>query len=76
MCREGPRSSEVQKLDSSLHRVNHYPVNKDIIENNCVILWTEIYPVDSAMHLINKLDQYFNLTLLTKIYFSVWGLNP
>lgn len=76
MCREGPSSSEVQKLDSSLHRINHYPVDIDIIENNCVILWTEIYPVDSAMHLMSKLDQYFNLILLIKMYFSVWGLNP
>lgn len=76
MCREGLSSSEVQKLDSSLHRINHYPVDIDIIENNCVILWTEIYPVGSAMHLMSKLDQYFNLILLTKMYFSVWGLNP
>lgn len=76
MCREGPSSSEVQKLDSSLNRINHYPVDIDIIENNCVILKTEIYPVDSAMHLMSKLDQYFNLILLTKMYFSVWGLNP
>lgn len=55
---------------------DHYLVDIDIIENNYVILWTEIYPVDSAMHVISKLDQYFNLILLTKMYFSVWGLNP
>ena len=37
----------------------------NILETNCAIQWIEIYPVDSAIHLLNnwdlevKLGQYF-----------------
>ena len=44
----------VQTLDSAINRINHYPVDKNIRETNCVIQWLEIYPVDFATHLLNK----------------------
>ena len=42
----------VQKLDSAIHRINLY-----IRETDCTIQWTEIYSVDSAIHLLNNWDQ-------------------
>ena len=44
----------VQTLDSAIHRINHYPADKNIRETNCAIQWLEIYPVDCATHLLNK----------------------
>ena len=47
----------VQKLDSAILRINHYPVDS-IEETNCVIHWIEINPVDvhlcSFIHLLNN----------------------
>ena len=37
----------VQTLDSSIHRIS-------IWETNCVTYWIEIYPADSAIHLLNN----------------------
>ena len=48
------RAPVVQTLDSAINRINHYPVDKNIRETNCVIQWLEIYPVDFATHLLNK----------------------
>ena len=31
-------------LDSSIHRINHYPADTTIRETNGVIQWIEIYP--------------------------------
>ena len=31
-------------LDSSIYRINHYPADTTIRENNGVIHWIEIYP--------------------------------
>ena len=37
-----------QKLDSAIHQINPYPVDRGA---NCAIQWIEIYPVDdSAIH--------------------------
>ena len=45
----------VQTLDSVIHRINHYPENKTSIrETHCTIHWLEIYPGDSAIHLLNN----------------------
>ena len=41
----------VQTLDSAIHRINRYPA----MLSNCVIEWIEIYPVESAIHLLNSL---------------------
>ena len=35
----------VQKVDSAIHCINHYPVDPSVRETNCVIHWIEIYPV-------------------------------
>ena len=47
----------VQKLDSAIHRINHYPVDLSDRETNCVIHWIVIYPVDSAIQLLNNWGQ-------------------
>ena len=49
----------VQKLDSAIHRINHYSVDK-YRENNYAIHWIEIYMVGSAIHLLNNWRQKFS----------------
>ena len=47
----------VQKQDSAIHRINHYPVNKVLRKTiNYAILWKETYLVDSTIHLLNNWD--------------------
>ena len=44
-------------LDRATHRINHYLVDKDRVKlSNNVINWIEIYPVDSAIHILNNWD--------------------
>ena len=46
----------VQKQDS--HLVNHYQMdNLYKKKNNCVIYWIAIFPMDSAIHLVNNRRQ-------------------
>ena len=40
-------ASVVQRLDSVIHRINHYPVNSVILVSVILIRW--IVPVDSAI---------------------------
>ena len=44
----------VQKLDSAIHRINIAIQWISIRGTNCVVQWTEIYPVDSVIHLLNN----------------------
>ena len=54
----------VQKMDSAIHRINHYPVDKyGIRKTNCTIQWIEIYPTDSAIHLSSNWGQDVKLML-------------
>ena len=47
----------VQKQDSAIHRINHYPVNKVLRKTiNCTVQWKETYLVDSTIHLLNNWD--------------------
>ena len=46
----------VQKVDSAIHWINHYPVDNAISLRN-TIHWIAIYPVDSAIQLLNNRDQ-------------------
>ena len=46
----GDQAPVVQKLDSAIHRINHYPTN-------CAIQWIVIYPVGSVIHPLNNWDQ-------------------
>ena len=39
----------VQKMESAIQRIS-------VRETNCVIQWIVIYPVDSAIHLLNYWD--------------------
>ena len=47
----------VQTMDSAVRRINHYPVDTSC-ETDCAIQWIVIYPVDSAIHLLNNWGQY------------------
>ena len=40
-------------LDSAIHWINHYPVDR-YQGTNCVVHWIEIYPMDSVIQLSNK----------------------
>ena len=44
----------VQKMERAIHLTS-------IRETNCVIHWIEIYPVDSAIYLLNNWGLYFTL---------------
>ena len=47
-------------LERATHRINHYLVDKDRVKlSNNVINWIEIYPVDSAIHILNNWDLLF-----------------
>ena len=58
----------VPKLDSVIHWVNHYPVEKYYRETNCALYWIDIYPMDSVIPLLNNwdLDFWVPWTLLLK----------
>ena len=43
----------VQKLDSAIHRINLYPLD-NAIGSLMLIQWIVIYPVDSAIQLLNS----------------------
>ena len=48
----------VQKVDNSIHRINHYPVDSVLCFVNINIMyWIVIYPVDSDIHLLNNRAQ-------------------
>ena len=53
----------VQKMDSAIHWINHYPEGS-IWETNCSIHWIEIYPVDNVIQLLNNRGQYDNSWVL------------
>ena len=56
-------------MDSTIHRINHHSVDISIRKTNCIIAilvqlvsltlihWTEIYPKDGAIQLLNNLGQ-------------------
>ena len=45
----------VQKVDNTIHRINHYPLD---IAIGCAITFVlAIYPVDSAIHRLNNWGQ-------------------
>ena len=52
----------IQKLDSAIHQINHYPADKYYIwKPNCGIQWIAIYLVNSIIHLLNSCDLMFYL---------------
>ena len=44
----------VQKVDSAIHWVNHYTVNNAIGCRKILTQWIVIYPVGSAIQLLNN----------------------
>ena len=44
----------VQKVDNTIHRINHYPLDIAIGLAITNIQWIAIYPVDSAIHRLNN----------------------
>ena len=55
----------VQMLDSTIFRINHYPVISIKETNNCTVHWIEIYLVDSTIHLLNNCGLVFIYLLFT-----------
>ena len=43
----------VQKMDSTIHRINQHPVDK-YRKINCAIQWMETYPMDKVIHLLKN----------------------
>ena len=43
-----------QKVDGAIHWVNHYTVNNVIGFRKILTQWIVIYPVDSAIQLLNN----------------------
>ena len=56
------QAPDVQKLDSAIHQINHSPTDK-CQGKQYAICWMEIYPVDSAIHLLNKSGQVNNQSI-------------
>ena len=54
----------VQKLDSTIHQINHYPVD-NAIGFPIIIHWIVIYPVDSAIQPLNNWGQVNSVPVLT-----------
>ena len=52
LCLGKHQAQVVQKLDSAIHWINHYPADK-----YCTVHWIEIYPVDSAILPLNNQGQ-------------------
>ena len=58
----------VQKVDSSIHRINLYPADSAISVSLILIHWIEIYLMDSAIQLLNYWGQNFCLSHLNGKY--------
>ena len=64
----------VQKVDSAIHRINHYPLDSAILLVSLILMhWMVIYPVDSAIHRINHypLDSAILLVSLILMHWMV-----
>ena len=44
----------VQKLDSAIHPINHYPTDQYWGNQLCYMYWIVVYPVDRVIHLLNN----------------------
>ena len=55
----GQQAPVVQKVDSAIHRINLYPLDSAIGSPNIYPLRIVIYPVESAIHLLNNWGQKF-----------------
>ena len=44
----------VQKVDNAIHRINLYPLDIVQLVFLIIIYWIVMYPVDSAIHLLNN----------------------
>ena len=56
LCLQAPVD---QKMDSAIHRINHYPVDSAIGFPNSYPLDSNIYPEDSAIQRLNNWGQSF-----------------
>ena len=55
----------VQKVDSAIHWINYYLVHNAISFHNTYPHWIAIYPVDSAIQLLNNRGQEYIRSRLT-----------
>ena len=60
ICTKLEQAPVVQKLDSAIHMINHYPVDEIIRETYCAIRRIEIYLVDSTICLLQDWDHIDN----------------
>ena len=44
----------VQKVDNAIHWINHYSLDRAIMISLTLIPWIVIYPVDTAIQLLNN----------------------
>ena len=51
----------VQKVDSAIHWINHYPVDNAISCRNTYPMDSNIYLVDSSIQLLNNRGQVFRV---------------
>ena len=65
----------VQTLDSSIHRINHYPADK-YLGNQLRFHWIEIYPADSSIHLLNNWGLVYVLVVFSMQLLFSFFLDP
>ena len=46
----------VQKVDSAIHRINHYPLDSALLVSLILMRWIVIYPVNTTIQLLNNWD--------------------
>ena len=56
----------VQTLDSTIHRINHYPVKKYYRNQYYAICWIVIYPLESAA--IQSLNNHTQLVIIIIVF--------
>ena len=44
----------VQKVDNTIHRINHYPLDSALLVFLILMRWIVIYPVNTAIQLLNN----------------------
>ena len=58
----------VWKVDNTIHRINHYPVDSVVVLLRTLIHWRTIYPVDNVIQPFNNWDQIskFYICIITR----------
>ena len=54
MCNSNLQGPVVRKMDSTIHWINHYPLDSAIDFPNTYLLDNDLHPVDSAIQRLNN----------------------